>query len=143
MVFIAFSSLFFSRGSSQSSLLFCDTDPLLGSSSSLWILSLMGSSDRLFNRQRSLHEILGGGQGMPFSLLVIISFDWISQLYWWFVLICISQSFLFISLVLFVYVHFGTVFNCGIAIWAAPVLVCFSYLFAFSTNGKWVRIRRK
>ncbi|KAH1257075.1 Reticulon-like protein B12 [Glycine max] len=35
-------------------------DPLLGSSSSLWILSLMGSSDRLFNRQRSLHEILGG-----------------------------------------------------------------------------------
>lgn len=46
------------------------TDPLLGSSFSLWLLPKMGSSDRLFNRQRTLHEILGGGQGIKFFFLI-------------------------------------------------------------------------
>lgn len=33
----------------------------------------MGSSDRLFNRQRSVHQILGGGVGKSiFSLIKII-----------------------------------------------------------------------
>jgi len=88
----------------------------------------MGSSDRLFNRQRTLHEILGGGQGMKFSFL--ISFFYSMSL----LLICVDQCYFNTqSLVLFVYVHFGTIwFNSGIDL-------C---LFAFGSNGKRVRTRR-
>jgi hypothetical protein len=34
------------------------------------IIHKMGSSQRLFNRERTLHEILGGGQGKYHFLIV-------------------------------------------------------------------------
>lgn len=37
-----------------------------------WIFFLMGSSDRLFNRQRTVHQILGGGLGMINALFLWI-----------------------------------------------------------------------
>ncbi|KAL2337866.1 hypothetical protein Fmac_012312 [Flemingia macrophylla] len=81
---VAHCSFLFFFGSSQSCVLFGYTDPFLGSSSELCLLPLMDSSDRLFNRQRTLHEILGGGHGMPvylfiyllnFSTFLVIHFD--------------------------------------------------------------------
>jgi len=121
---------------------FLVTDPLLGSSFSLWLLPKMGSSDRLFNRQRTLHEILGGGQGMQISFL--INFDSMSQLYWWFVLISVSESFIFIFLVFVCLCSFWYTiwFNSGIDIWAVfgPVS---AFLFSFFVIGRRVRTRRR